>query len=296
MGGTNVNCAVLDHDGTVLHRTSFSTEEPEPTLGRVILFFEEVERSLGLITAIGVGSFGPLDLNQESPKYGYITSTPKRKWSWTNVLGTLQDRFGRPVVITTDVNAAAIGEGAFGAAKSHKSFVYVTVGTGIGAGLIANGRPVMGANHPEVGHSMVDINFDSSKKPGGCPFHGSRCVEGVSSGPSLQKRWGQKPDQMPRDHRCWKEQAYNLAVLCHNICAFVAPEKIVLSGGVMRQEHLFPLIHKSFEEISNGYFKYLKDIDLSEFIVPSTLMGDAGVLGAFCYAKNGNYDLGESAL
>jgi len=283
-GGTKFNCAVY-RDGEIVSEVAIPTTIPEKTLAETLAYFVSVQAQFGKLSSLGLASFGPVDLNLGSPTYGYITSTPKEHWSNTDMVGFYKKSLDLPVGFNTDVNGAALGEANFGAAQQINNFVYVTVGTGVGAGIVINGNLLHGATHPEIGHLLVPSFSGALNTSGGCSFHGGMCLEGVAAGPSLLKRWGQAGHELNEDHEAWREQAHYLAVMCMNLCAIVAPEKIIIGGGVMNQSHLFPMIRNKFAELSNGYFDNLfKTLD--EFIVPTPLKGKAGLLGAAILAKN----------
>ncbi len=278
-GGTKFVCAVGNERGEVVERVSFPTTTPEETVARVVEFFRGRE-----IVSLGVGSFGPIDPNKHSPTYGYITSTPKPHWGNYNLLGELKKHFNVPIGFDTDVNGAALGELEYGAAKGLNSVLYITVGTGIGAGAVVEGRVINGLLHPEMGHIYVRRHGKDTYE-GGCPYHGD-CLEGLASGPAIEARWGIKGDEIPDDHIAWEMEAYYLAQALVNYILIVSPEKIVMGGGVMKQLQLFPMIRRYVVELLNGYLvkdEILSDID--EYIVPPELGDNAGIVGAMALAK-----------
>ena len=246
-GGTKMVCSIGSPQGNVLQRTSFRTGTPDETIPQIADFFDKFD-----ISALGVGSFGPLDLNPHSPTYGYITSSPKAAWRDFPICARLKEALGVPVAIDTDVNAAALAEHTMGAGKGYKSLVYITVGTGVGGGIVVNGEIVHGLIHPEVGHMIPAPNELDTMQEGMCPFH-SHCLEGLASGPSIEKRWGLSPRLMMEDHPAWELEAEYLAQMCVNLIVILSPEVIVLGGGVMQQEHLFPRIRKHTYEMLGGY-------------------------------------------
>lgn len=278
-GGTKFVCAVGNEKGEVVERVTFPTTTPEETIVKVVEFFREKE-----IVALGVGSFGPIDPNKHSPTYGYITSTPKPNWGNYNLLGELKKHFNVPIGFDTDVNGAALGELEHGAAKGLNSVLYITVGTGIGAGAVVEGRLINGLLHPEMGHIYVRRHKEDSYE-GGCPFHRD-CLEGLAAGPAIEARWGMRGDEIPEEHEAWEMEAYYLAQALVNYILIVSPEKIVMGGGVMKQLQLFPLIRKYVVELLNGYLvkeEILSGID--EYIVPPKLGDNAGIVGAMALAK-----------
>jgi fructokinase len=244
-------------------------------------FFLQQAAEKGDITALGVGCFGPVDLNTASSTFGYITTTPKPHWSNIDVAGYLSRELGIPVSFDTDVNCAALGEYRHGAAQGRPDFVYVTVGTGIGAGVFVNGRPMNGMVHTEFGHTL--ISRDPVKDPyvGHCPFH-KDCLTALACGPAIEARWGCKGIELPADHEAWGLQADYLAVMCLNIVMSYSPRVIILGGGVMDQQHLFPKIRLKFSSLMNNYM--LQGINVEDFIVPTQLNGKSGEVGAILMA------------
>jgi fructokinase len=285
-GGTKFVCVVTDSGKNVLAETRFPTTTPGETLGRVIEFFHEQNRRLHTpVCAIGIACFGPIDPNPLSSTFGYITTTPKPGWATTPVVLPLYQEFNIPVAIDTDVNAAAVGEGRWGAAEGLDDFLYLTIGTGIGGGAVYNGKPIHGLVHPEMGHMYLPHDFNRDPFPGFCPFHGD-CFEGLAAGPSLLKRWGQPGDTLPVDHPAWELEAHYIALALHNLICILSPRRIILGGGVMQQKQLFPLIQAETIRLLNGYVKspsILDDID--NYIVPPGLGNRAGVLGAVALAQ-----------
>ena len=233
-GGTKMVLSVGNENNELLEQISIPTEAPEKTIPAMIDWF----RGKGIVS-LGIGTFGPVDLKEESDTYGWITKTPKAGWSNKPLLPPMRDELGVPAMIDTDVNAAALAEWKLGAARGLNSCVYVTVGTGIGAGLVIEGKLVHGLVHPELGHMLLRQESADPKPAGFCPYHNG-CLEGLAAGPAIEKRWGKKGYELPEDHEAWDLEASYLAQMCVNmICAF-SPEKIILGGGVMQQKHLFP--------------------------------------------------------
>ncbi len=285
-GGTKFVCVVTDAEKTILAETRFPTTSPAETLGRAIAFFHEQNIQLPApVCSLGVGCFGPIDLQTSSPTYGCITSTPKPGWANTPVVAPLQDAFGVPVAFETDVNAAAVGEGKWGAAAGLEDFLYLTIGTGIGGGGVANGRPLHGLVHPEMGHLRIPHDWNRDPFPGWCPYHGD-CFEGLAAGPALLKRWGQPGDTLPVDHPAWDLEAHYIALALQNYICTLSPQKIILGGGVMQQAHLLPLIRVKVLQLLNGYVQspaLLEEIET--YIVSPGLGSRAGVLGAIALAQ-----------
>ena len=285
-GGTKFVCVVTDSGKNILAETRFPTTTPGETLGRVITFFKEQNQSLPEpVSAMGVACFGPIDPEPSSPQFGYITTTPKPGWANTPVVEPLRDVFGVPVAIDTDVNAAAVGEGVWGAGTGIDSFLYLTIGTGIGGGGVFNGRPIHGLIHPEMGH--IRIPHDQAKDPysGFCPYHGD-CFEGLAAGPALLGRWGQPGDTLPPEHPAWALEAHYIALALQNFVCTLSPRKIILGGGVMQQAHLFPMIRAEVQQLLNGYVQSPEIIErIDQYIVPPGRGNRAGVMGAIALAE-----------
>ncbi|MCP4686670.1 MAG: ROK family protein [Desulfobacterales bacterium] len=284
-GGTKMVCAVGADPENIAAETTMDTKSPEKTLPEIIDFFKQQWRRVGPLEAIGVGSFGPVDLNRESPTFGSVTTTPKRGWANTDFAGSLKEAFNIPVGWDTDVNAAALAENRWGAARGLDTFVYLTIGTGVGGGGMVNGKLMHGLTHPEMGHIFIPRDPEIDPFPGVCPFHGD-CLEGLASGPAIQKRWGKKGAELDRDHPAWDlEAAYLSHALINYICT-LSPQRIILGGGVMRRERLFTLIRAKVRDGLNGYIQHPEILsNLDEYIAPPALGGRAGVLGAIALAR-----------
>lgn len=273
-GGTKFVCGIGNEKGEIFETISFPTEAPDITLERSIAFFKDKG-----VEAIGVGSFGPINMDQKSPKYGFITTTPKPGWSDFDFLGTLNKEFRVPLGWDTDVNAAAFGEYHWGAARGLNSCVYFTIGTGIGMGALVEGKLVHGLVHPEAGHLYVRRHEKDHFK-GICPYHGD-CLEGMASGPAIGKRWNLKGHEISQDHPAWEVEAYYISQGVIGAILLMSPKKVILGGGVMNQEHLFPLIRKQVQQGLNQYVKAKEMIlDIEHYIVPPKLESYAGLCGA----------------
>ncbi len=282
-GGTKWVCAIGSGPDHVITKTRFPTTTPTETLARAIAFFRD-HQHLGPLAAIGVGAFGPVDLDPRSPTYGYITSTPKQGWANTNVADTLRQALSVPINVDTDVNAAALGEYRWGAAQGCTIAVYLTIGTGIGGGAIAYERRLHGLVHPEMGHLRLPHDWQRDPFPGNCPYHGD-CLEGLASGPALAKRWGQPAETLGADHPAWVLQAHYLALALVNLVCTLSPERIIVGGGVMNQLQLFPLVRAEVQQILNGYVQASEILEqIDRYIVPPALGGQAGILGAIALA------------
>ncbi|WP_123043224.1 ROK family protein [Cohnella candidum] len=273
-GGTKFVCGIGNERGEILTRISFPTQRPEVTMGKVIEFLRKTK-----VEAIGIGSFGPINLNRGSPHYGYITTTPKPGWSNYDILGVIKREFDVPCGWDTDVNAAVLGEVTWGAARGVDNCMYYTFGTGVGAGIYAEGKLVHGMMHPEAGHIMVRRHA-ADRYEGCCPYHGD-CLEGMASGPAIENRWGVKCSELPPDHPAWAMQAYYIGqALCGSIL-MLSPNKIILGGGVMKQLQLFPLIHSEVQRTLNGYVGSEQVLsNITPYIVQPALGDDAGLCGA----------------
>src|SRR5580658_6389590 len=278
-GGTKFVCAVGSRPDD-LEVGEVPTTTPEETIKRTVGFF----KTRLPVSVIGIGSFGPIDPNPASPTFGYITATPKLAWRNFNFAGAIRESLGAAVAFDTDVNAAALGEFRWGAAQGLDTFLYLTVGTGIGGGGMANGRLLHGLVHPEMGHIRVPHDLRADPFPGACPFHGD-CLEGLVAGPALEARWGQRGETLPPEHPAWDLEARYIALgLATWICT-LSPRRIILGGGVMRQAQLFPRIRAQVLALLNGYIQAPEILERADdYIVPPALGGDAGVRGAIALA------------
>jgi fructokinase len=281
-GGTKFVCGVGSGPDE-LKTIQFPTTRPGETIGRCIAFLRE--SAWTPIAAIGIASFGPVDLHPDSPSWGHITTTPKAGWRNTDLAGPVREAFGIPVGFDTDVNAAALAEHRWGAARDVNDCVYLTVGTGIGGGAICGGRLIRGLLHPEMGHMRIPHDLAADPFPGNCPFHGD-CLEGLASGPAILERWGCPASELPREHAAWEIEARYLALAVSNLACTISPARIILGGGVMEQRHLFDLIHQHTLALLNGYLES-KPItaEIDRYIVPPGLGNRAGVLGALALAE-----------
>ena len=287
-GGTNFNCAVGTGPGDLRLTKRFATMAPHETLREMVDFFESAARQLGQFSAIGVGSFGPIDLVERNETFGHIMRTPKAGWQFTDLLGPLRDCFHVPVGFDTDVNAAALGEYTWGAGKNCDPLVYITVGTGIGGGVLIGGKPLHGAMHPEIGHLHIPQVMSSAPQPEGvCAFHGGNCLEGLISGPAIAARWGAPAESFPPEHECWGEFATLMALGLVNLTLTLSPQRIILGGGVMHQTHLFPMIQEEMQRLLNDYLHTRELMEgIGEFVVPPGLGDDSGLLGALALGRN----------
>ena len=270
-GGTKMVCAVGDESGKVMDRVSFPTRQPEETFRDLIDYFKGRD-----IQALGVGCFGPLDLNKDSKTYGYITKTPKKGWEYCDVVGTLKNALNVPVGFDTDVNGAVLGEVTWGAAKGAESAIYITVGTGVGVGVYVNGGLLHGLVHPEAGHMLLG-RHPEDEYVSCCPYH-KNCMEGLASGTAVSGRWGKKGVELAdRDEL----EAFYIGQAIANYVLAYSPQKIILWGGVMHQEKLFDMVRREAKNMLNGYIPHDMILNsMEEYIVPPALGEDPGIMGA----------------
>lgn len=279
-GGTWCVCALGRGPGQLVADEQFQTTDPESTIGRIVDFFR---RNSGA-SAVGIGSFGPVDLDQGSPTWGYVTTTPKPGWRNVSVASVLSEQLGLPVVFDTDVSAAAVGEHRWGAGQGAEGLCYLTVGTGIGAGLLAGGRPWHGLVHPEVGHLRIPRDRYQDPFEGSCPVHGD-CWEGLASGASITARWQCAPDQLPPEHPAWALEAEYLALGILSIVMVASPQRVILGGGVMEHHGLRTMVGSRLRELVGGYLDTpLLGDEVTSYLVAPALGDRAGVLGAIALA------------
>lgn len=284
-GGTKFLCMVGTGPGDMREQARLSTLSPEVTLREMLDFFRNAAARHGQLDAIGIASFGPIDLHLDSPTYGYITSTPKPGWANVDIAGTIRDALAVPVGFDTDVNAAALAEWRWGSAQGLDTFIYLTIGTGIGGGGLVNGRLMHGLVHPEMGHVRIPHDVDEDPFAGVCPFHGD-CLEGLASGPAMNARWLQPAEQLPDDHPGWALEARYLALALVDFICTLSPERIVIGGGVMSKTSLYPLIRRQVLALLNNYVRAPQILEgIDNYIVPPWLGGHAGVLGALALAQ-----------
>lgn len=273
-GGTKFVCAVGDETGAIIAREQIPTTIPEETMPKVIEFFKQHP-----VKAIGIGSFGPIDVIRESPTYGNITSTPKPGWKDYPFVQTIREAFAIPIGFNTDVNAAALGEATLGAAKGLDSCLYITVGTGIGAGAVVQGQLLQGLSHPEMGHILVRRHRDDHYQ-GKCPYH-SDCLEGLAAGPAIETRWGAKGVDLVDRKEVWEMEGFYLAQALMQYVLILSPKKIILGGGVMHQKQVFHSIYKNLKELLNDYVSLP---ELEDYIVSPRLGDNAGITGSLLLA------------
>ena len=309
-GGTKMVAAILTEDGKILDRISIPTRSPNETLPELIRFYQAAG-----VAALGIGSFGPVDLKQGSPTYGHIRRTPKPGWPEYDLLGAFRMALEVPVFIDTDVNVAALGEyyygegGAFrktatepgmsattrptspdipaasaaGYSTSPDVLLYITIGTGIGIGVLVNGQPLHGAMHPEGGHILIRPR-DGESFRGVCPYH-ENCFEGLASGPALKKKWGRPAAELQDVTEVWETESDYIAQALADYTLVLSPEKIILGGGVMKQTQLFPLIREKLLRYLNGYLDHAAIADPEKYVTPASLAGDQGILGCLALTQ-----------
>jgi fructokinase len=279
LGGTKCIAILARGPEDVLARTVVPTTSVGETLGTLARILRQWKDEHGF-DALGIASFGPIDVDPASATFGHVLATPKPGWAQANVVATLREAGGVPFAFDTDVNGAALAEMRWGAGQGFDDFAYVTVGTGVGVGLIVNGRPTRGFGHCELGHIRV-ARLSGDEWPGSCPYHGD-CVEGLASGSSLRARFGDDLGRIGPDHPVWKSVAWTLAQLCHAIVCAAAPRRIGMGGGVIeRQPHLLDRINEKLVESLNGYVQLPADGD---YVRAPDLGGDVGPLGAIALA------------
>jgi fructokinase len=285
MGGTKCVCLLGTGPDDIRAQVIVPTLDPDTTLDSIASVIEKWRaKTDSKPVALGIASFGPIDLRPNSPTYGCMGATPKRGWANTDVAGHFMRRFALPVAISTDVIGAALAEGRWGDAQGLSDYAYITVGTGIGAGIVVADRSVFGCHHPEVGHARI-ARAPGDTWPGNCPFHGD-CVEGLASGPAIEARSGKPAASLEDDSPVWETVVHALAQLNHLLIVTAAPQRILIGGGVIStRPQLFPRIRRAVLESLNDYLhipEVLNDID--RFIAPPGLGTLAGPLGALAVA------------
>lgn len=278
-GGTKFVCAVMNENGEVLETVTIATETPEVTMASVIDFFSGKD-----VSAFGIGSFGPVEINPESDDYGKILNTPKLPWRNFNIYKALKERFDLPIKMDTDVNAAALGEYMEGYGKGKRSVLYITIGTGVGAGFVLEGKTIFGMTHPEMGHLLIRP-VEGDDFAGHCPTHGN-CLEGMVAGPAIEARYGIKGHLLEEDHVVWEYVADYIGQALMSFNLILSPEIILVGGGVSQQKHLFPKIRKAFKKNMNGYMDHPVLLgDLEDYIIYPKNGQKAGLIGSYYLAK-----------
>lgn len=284
-GGTKIICAIGDSIGKIYDQVRVPTTIPSDTMPQVIEFLKKHHEKTPLFS-IGIGSFGPVDVDPASKEYGFITATPKPGWGHFDFVGAVKKEFDLPIGFDTDVNTAAMGEYRWGAAQGLETFIYVTVGTGIGGGGMIGGKLMHGLMHPEMGHIFIPHDKEKDPFAGVCPYHGD-CLEGLATGPAMLARWDVRSAlDLPADHEAWDLEADYLAYAIANWIMTLSPQKIIIGGGVMKRKELLPKIHERVPLLLNGYVQspaILEEID--KYIVSPGLGEQSGISGAIALAE-----------
>lgn len=284
-GGTKFVCAVGVDPDNIRAEARFSTTTPQETMAQAVDFFKQQEAALGRLSAIGFACFGPLDPNPVSPTYGRILPTPKPGWTNADVVGILRNSFDIPINFDTDVNGAALGEWRWGKARGLDTFIYLTVGTGVGGGAYVEGKLLHGLIHPEMGHIAVKHDFEADPFEGVCPFHGD-CFEGLASGVAIEKRWGQRGSTLSNDHIAWELEADYIAQALASYSFMLSPQRIIVGGGVGSLPHLLPKIQQRTKERINGYIQSPVILEnIKSYIVSPGLGNRSGMFGAIALAE-----------
>jgi fructokinase len=295
LGGTRCRCIAGTGPDDIRAEEEVPTRDPSSTLAALARVLERWQKTLGEPAALGIASFGPLELWRSSPRYGCFGATPKPGWAGVDLRGFFAQRLAMPIGVTTDVIGAALAEGRWGAARGVADYAYMTVGTGVGVGLVAGGRVVLGRQHPELGHVRI-ARLPGDRWPGSCVFHGD-CVEGLASGPAIESRTGRRAADVPAEDPAWEAIAYALAQLAHVVVLVAGPRLILMGGGVMSgQPHLFPRIRRVLERSIAGYV----DLEtlaggVDRLVGPPALAMRAGSLGSLAVAAD-VAAVGESAF
>ncbi len=284
-GGTKFTCAVGNGPNSIFAEARFATTTPEEVMAQIVDFFHQQEAKLGALAAIGFASFGPLDPDPASPMYGHILPTPKPGWTNSNVVGMLRKEFDIPIAFDTDVNGAALGEWRWGKAQGLQTFMYLTVGTGIGGGAYVEGKLLHGLVHPEMGHILIKHDLGKDPFEGVCPFHGD-CFEGLASGVAIEKRWGMRGALLTPDHIAWDLEVEYIAQALTTYTMTLSPQRIIIGGGVGTLAHLLPRVQKRTRELINGYVQSSAILEnIESYIVNPGLGNRSGVLGAMALAE-----------
>jgi fructokinase len=282
-GGTKWVCAIGD-GATLLESETFPTTTPEETISRAVQFFRRREP----LEAVGVASFGPIDVHHTSPTWGHITTTPKPGWAFTDLVAPLRAALGIPVAFDTDVNAAALAESHWGAGAGLDTFCYITVGTGIGGGALVNGRLLHGLVHPELGHMRIPHDRERDPFDGVCPYHGD-CFEGLASGEAIRRRWGRPGQELSANAAVWQLESEYLALGLMNVICTLSPQRIILGGGVSKQPTLLPLVRRRLKQLLADYLDVVeltRPEAIERYVVPPGLGDQAGVIGAVELARS----------
>lgn len=276
-------CAIGNEAGEIFEQVSIPTQTPDITMPKLIDYFKERN-----IEALGIGCFGPIGLDRESPEYGHITTTPKLAWRNYDIVGDFRNEIGCPVGFDTDVNGSALGEVTFGQAKGKHCVIYLTIGTGVGGGIYIDGKLLHGMLHPEAGHVLIRKRSDDNYE-GKCPYH-KTCLEGLAAGPAIEERWGKKAIELADKAEVWELEADYIAQALVGYILTLSPEMIILGGGVMHQEQLFPLIREKVTQMLGGYIQTEELADMEHYIVPASLHDNQGIMGCLELARREKID------
>lgn len=271
-------CAIGDETGKIYEQVSIPTETPEITVPKLTQYFKERE-----VDALGIGCFGPIELDRSSSLYGCITSTPKTAWKNYNIVKAFYEVLKCPIGFDTDVNGSVLGEVTFGQAKGKSCVIYLTIGTGVGGGIYIEGNLLHGMLHPETGHVLIQRR-DSDTYVGKCPYH-KNCLEGLAAGPAIEERWGKKAVFLADRPEVWELEADYIAQALTGYILTLSPQMIILGGGVMHQEQLFPLIREKVTQMLGGYIQAKELDDMEHYIVPASLNDNQGIMGCLELAR-----------
>jgi fructokinase len=288
LGGTKCVCTLGSGPDDIRAQLTLPTHDPQTTLVAIADLLERWRGDFGEPVALGIASFGPIDLRHDSPAYGRIQASPKTQWQDADLIGFFSRHFRGPIALTTDVIGAALAEGRWGAARGLTDYAYITVGTGVGVGLIASGTPLVGIHHPEMGHVRV-ARMPGDDWGGSCSFHGA-CVEGLASGPAIEARCGQPAASIAADSPVWDSVAHALTQLAHLLAVSVAPQRILIGGGVVSgRPELLARIRGGLAQSLNGYLR-VKEVatacGLDHYIMSPGLGTGAGPFGALAIADS----------
>lgn len=277
-GGTKMVCAIGDETGKIYDQVSIPTETPDVTIPKLIEYFEK-----NTVDALGIASFGPVELDPKAPNYGYITTTTKVAWRNFDMAGSFARALKCPIGFDTDVNGSVLGEVTFGQARGKSCVIYLTIGTGVGAGIYIEDKLLHGMLHPEAGHVLIEKR-NGDAYAGKCPYH-RNCLEGLAAGPAIEERWGKKAVDLADKTEVWQLEADYIAQALTGYVLTLSPEMIILGGGVMHQKQLFPLIRAKVTEFLGGYIQAEELRDMDHYIVPASLYDDQGIMGCLELAR-----------
>lgn len=283
LGGTKCVCVLATSAGEILAQERVDTEAPDVTLPKIQQILRQWFGGGEAIRALGIASFGPVDIDRTSAQWGHIGRTPKPGWTGVGIAQALSGGIGVPVALDTDVNGAAMAEMRWGAAAGLSDYAYVTIGTGVGVGLVVDGAPICGFGHAELGHMRI-ARVPGDTWPGSCPYHGD-CVEGLAAGPAISQRAGKRAGLIAVDDPIWQTVGHAIAQMLHNIVLTATPRRIFLGGGVIAaQPQLFPIIRRELQASLNGYVRSAELDRIEDYIVPPGLGTLAGPLGPIALA------------